>query len=191
MKLLLIFFILLLSNCSKPKTVFICGDHICINKSEANAYFEENLTIEVQVISKNKKEEPDLVKLNMMEDAKNVRKISLEKKDNIEMPMKTLSKNEVKKIKAKLKLKEKGKKELKKVSKKNDQALIVTSTSQERKEKKITKKINDKKFNLRNENQKDVFDICTKIENCNIEEISKYLIKLGKNKKFPKITTRE
>ena len=80
MKLLLIFFILLLSNCSKPKTVFICGDHICINKSEAKAYFEENLTIEVQVISKNKKEEPDLVKLNMMEDAKNVRKISLEKK---------------------------------------------------------------------------------------------------------------
>ena len=55
MKLLLIFFILLLSNCSKPKTVFICGDHICINKSEANAYFEENLTIEVQIISKNKK----------------------------------------------------------------------------------------------------------------------------------------
>ena len=30
-------------------------------------------------------EEGDLVKLNMMEDAKNVRKISLEKKDNIEL----------------------------------------------------------------------------------------------------------
>ena len=191
MKFLLIFFFLLLNNCSKPKTVFICGDHICINKSEANAYFEENLTIEVQVISNNKNEEPDLIKLNMIEGTKNVRKVSLEKKDNIDMPMKTLSKNEVKKIKAKLKLKEKDKKELIKVSKKNEQALIVTSSSNEMKEKKITKKTNDKKFNLRNKNQKDVYDICTKIENCNIEEISKYLIKLGKNKKFPKITRRE
>ena len=41
-----IFSFILISSCSKPKTVFICGDHICVNKSEANAYFEENLTIE-------------------------------------------------------------------------------------------------------------------------------------------------
>ena len=27
----------------KPKTVFICGDHICVNKTEAKQYFEENL----------------------------------------------------------------------------------------------------------------------------------------------------
>ena len=40
----------------KPKSVLICGDHKCINKAEAKQYFEENLTIEVQIVSKNKKE---------------------------------------------------------------------------------------------------------------------------------------
>ena len=37
---LLIFMFLL--NCSKSKTVLICGDHVCVNKAEANQYFEEN-----------------------------------------------------------------------------------------------------------------------------------------------------
>ena len=44
-----------MQNCSKPKTVLVCGDHICINKSEANQYFEENLSIEVKIIDKKKK----------------------------------------------------------------------------------------------------------------------------------------
>ena len=44
MKYILIFTLLILfQNCSKPKTVFICGDHICINKNEAQKYFEEKL----------------------------------------------------------------------------------------------------------------------------------------------------
>ena len=33
---------LLLANCGKPKTVLICGDHICVNKAEAEEYFYEN-----------------------------------------------------------------------------------------------------------------------------------------------------
>ena len=33
MKLFLSFFIFfLITNCSKPKTVLICGDHVCLNK---------------------------------------------------------------------------------------------------------------------------------------------------------------
>ena len=47
--LIILFF---LTNCSKSKTVLICGDHVCINKAEANQYFEENLSIEVRVIEK-------------------------------------------------------------------------------------------------------------------------------------------
>ena len=50
--LLLIPFFFLMSSCSKPKTVLICGDHICINKAEAEQYFEDNLTLEVKVIDK-------------------------------------------------------------------------------------------------------------------------------------------
>ena len=34
-------------------------------------------------------------------------------------------------------------------------------------------------------------DICSVLENCSIDEISKYLIKLGKKRDFPDITTRE
>ena len=42
-----------------------------------------------------------------------------------------------------------------------------------------------------NKKRKDIVDICTILEKCSIDEISKYLIKQGKNKKFPNITTRE
>ena len=40
-------------------------------------------------------------------------------------------------------------------------------------------------------NKKIMLDICTIIEKCNIEEISKYLIKKGNQRKFPDITLRE
>ena len=41
---LLITLFFFIQNCSKPKHVYICGDHICVNKSEAEQYFEENLS---------------------------------------------------------------------------------------------------------------------------------------------------
>ena len=44
------FDILVLYGCSKPRAVLICGDHICVNKSEAEQYFEDNLSIEVQIV---------------------------------------------------------------------------------------------------------------------------------------------
>ena len=56
MKKIIFFFLLnLLQNCSNTKTDMICGDHKCINKDEAQQYFEENLSIEVKIID-NKKE---------------------------------------------------------------------------------------------------------------------------------------
>ena len=69
-----------MQNCSKPKTVLVCGDHICINKSEANQYFKENLSIEVKIIDSKKNIKPDLVELNLNESVGN-RKISINKKD--------------------------------------------------------------------------------------------------------------
>ena len=64
-KTLLIIIILFLSNCNKPKTVLICGDHVCVNKVEAKQYFEENLSIEVKVINKQPQKEINLVELNL------------------------------------------------------------------------------------------------------------------------------
>ena len=42
-----------------------------------------------------------------------------------------------------------------------------------------------------NKLKKDLVDVCTIIEKCSIDEISKYLIKLGKKRDFPDITIRE
>ena len=69
------FFIFLLFNfigCDKNKTVMICGDHICVNKTEARQFFEENLTIEVKIMDK-KKKKIDLVELNLKEIQKDVK----------------------------------------------------------------------------------------------------------------------
>ena len=54
---------------------------MCINKSEAKQYFEENLTIEVKVINPKEKKEINLVELNLNESSNDKRQISiLEKK---------------------------------------------------------------------------------------------------------------
>ena len=102
----LIFF---LSNCSKPKTVLICGDHVCLNKAEAEQYFDKKKLIK----SKEKKKEKLLFK-----------------------------------------------------------------------KKTITNKDVNKKRN-------DLVDVCTILEKCSIDEISKYLLEQGKRKKFPNLTTRQ
>ena len=70
-KFFFIFIFIILQSCSKPKTVLICGDHICVNKKEANQYFEENLSLEVKILNKDNKKNFDLVELNLREDFKN------------------------------------------------------------------------------------------------------------------------
>ena len=42
-----------------------------------------------------------------------------------------------------------------------------------------------------NKNIYDVVDVCTIIEKCSIEEISKYLINQGKKRDYPDITLKE
>ena len=67
-------------NCSKPKTVLICGDHICVNKQEAQQYFEENLTLEVKIIDKEDPENIDLVELNLNTTNEKVKEVNVFKK---------------------------------------------------------------------------------------------------------------
>ncbi len=46
-------------------------------------------------------------------------------------------------------------------------------------------------FKINTKNRKvEVVDVCTIIKNCNIEEISRYLIKQGKKKKYPNLNTK-
>ena len=98
--------IFILINCSgKPKAVFICGDHECINKAEAEKYFEENLSIEVKLLKSKEKKEIDLVQLNLKEMSNHRQESSNSIKDD-KNNLKVLSKNEIKEIKSKIKSKE-------------------------------------------------------------------------------------
>jgi hypothetical protein len=172
---------LFLQNCGKPKTVLICGDHVCVNKKEAEQYFEENLSIEVKLIDvnkKNKKQNVDLIELNLNLDDKDKRKIAISKKTTTNKKIKLLSNNEIKKIKS----------DIKKKKKKNK----IVSKKIEKKIQKNKKQSNLKKNNNNiGKNREEIVDICTILDKCSIDEISKYLLNLGKKKDFPDITIRE
>ena len=104
MKTFLFFIIIIfLSNCSKPKTVLICGDHVCVNKTEANQYFEENLTLEVKVITNKKKNTIDLIELNLNQDYKDNKKITVSSKNSKNLNLKKLSSKEIIEIKRNIK----------------------------------------------------------------------------------------
>ena len=154
----------------------ICGDHVCINKLEAKQYFEDNLSIEVKILNQDKNKEEDLVQLNLDISFENKKKISIKKKENTEKSIKTLSKNEIKDIKNKI-----AKKNKKNKTKKNK--LSVKSEN----------KLNNisKKSVKVNKNIYEVVDVCTIIEKCSIEEISKYLINQGNERNYPDITIKE
>ena len=115
----IIFLYIFVLSCSKPKTVLICGDRECINNSEAEQYFEKNLTIEVKVIDK-KKKEIDLIELNLNKNSSNKRIVTAKKKDEINEEFKVFNKKKIKKMKDEIKIsKKKDKSTIGKISNKN------------------------------------------------------------------------
>ena len=174
---------LLLANCGKPKTVLICGDHICVNKAEAEEYFQENLSIEVKILDKRIKDEMDLVELNLKQNQSGGKRISILSKKNTKNKIKILSNEEITEIKKDIKNRKKEKKIAKKIIKKKKETI--------ENEKKIIKKDSKILENSIKKKHNDVVDVCTIIKECSIDEISKYLLKQGKEKSFPDITTRQ
>ena len=186
MKILLFFFIIFLTqSCNKPKTVLICGDHVCINNAEAEQYFEDNLTLEVKIIDNKGKNELDLVELNLKPDLDGKKEIAVINKDKTKNEIKILSNDEIEKKKLELKQRKKIKKIESKEKKITKQAKL--------KLKKIEKTPNNIKKTSEGVNKpiKKITDICTILEKCSIDEISKYLVKQGKKKEFPNITIRD
>ena len=180
MKTFLFFIIIIfLSNCSKPKTVLICGDHVCVNKTEANQYFEENLTLEVKVITNKKKNTIDLIELNLNQDYKDNKKITVSSKNSKNLNLKKLSSKEIIEIKRNIKKNKDKQKIAQKINKKVLKKNISKPNNSEILEKNVNKKT------------KEAFDVCKILEKCNIDEISKYLLNHGKNKDFPDITLRQ
>ena len=185
-----LFIVFFLTNCSKPKTVLICGDHICINKTEAEQYFKENLSIEVKIVDKQSKNEINLVELNLKENNQGVKNINISSKKETSKKLKALSNQEINEIKKNIKKKQKEKvfanKNLEKVSK--NEVRTLKKKIKEKKEKLVKEKTHSK---VVYKNQKEVFDVCTILEKCSIDEISEYLINQGKKKDFPDITRRQ
>jgi|MDTC01.3.fsa_nt_gb hypothetical protein len=184
--IIVILTLILLQNCSKHKTALICGDHLCVNKAEAEKYFQENLSIEVKIIKKNKSatEEVDLVELNLVKSSSNQKQINIIQKDRTKEKIKILTKDEVSVIKKNIK-KNKKEKKIKKNKKENQ--------SQITKKKNATKEknIQNKSKKIVNKTSKRPVDVCTIIEKCSIDEISKFLVEQGKKGKYPDITIRE
>ena len=187
----LIIFILMLFTifgCSKTKTVLICGDHVCINKAEAKQYFEENLSLEVKIVNQNIEKEVDLVELNLRNND-NDKKISITRKEVTNKNLKILSDKEKKDIKNKIKQKNKVRKEqknkkiVKKNNKKKAEKNYLNQAKLKENKKKLQKNVN-KSIN-------EIEDVCNLIKVCNIDEISKYLSKIGKKKDYPDITKRQ
>ena len=179
MKNIFIIIIFLITvSCSKPKTVFICGDHICVNKAEAQQYFEENLTLEVKVLKDESTKEPSLIELNLNQTNIENKQVFVKKKIGNKKDIKKLTKKEKKKIASEVKRKQINKIASKKTLKKDKKISINEN------KKRITKK---KLINK----QQESFDVCQIIKECTIEGISKYLIKEGNKRSFPDITTRQ
>ncbi len=175
MRVILIFLLILFINgCSKPKAILICGDHVCINKDEAQQFFEENMSIEVKIVDSKEKKEINLVELNLMNNTEK-KNIIVSKKGKIERDIKILTNDEIEKKKLEINQKKIAKKVSRKVNTK----------------KTFNKNIKKKETIINNEKSQEIFNICLYIENdCNIEEISKYLLKKGSDKDFPDITLR-
>ena len=185
-KLIIILFIFTIYGCNKPKTVLICGDHVCVNKTEAEQYFEENLTLEVKVIEQKKTKNINLVELNLKSNSGGKKEISVLQKKQTNKKVKKLSNIEKKRKKAELR----KRKKIKNRETKNKKIIKQVKLEKTRiKENKTKNKLNRKK--IVNKSNQNITDICTIIEKCSIEEISKYLVKQGKSKKFPDITIRE
>ena len=171
MKFLKIIFLLFIIQCAGPlnkvEKVYICGDHRCANKAEADEYFDNNISIEIYSIETKKEtdENLDLAELNILKE-----KLITKKKIVIKDEKKKLDEKikERKKL-AKLKIREIKKpiKNIQQDKKKNN----VKNKKQKKQKSKIT-----------------FIRICKNLEECDIDKISQIVMDIGKQKDFPDIT---
>ena len=177
MKYFLIIFLFIIVACSSNnvKKIYICGDHPCADKNEVENYFNNNISVEVFTISSDSKNlnNFDLVELNIED--KNLLKKTNEDLKNI---------NKRKEIEFKKKIEERKKVAKLKIKK------IEKNNKTENKLKK-TKTTNKSKNSLNTKSKKQNIAyvmICKNIEECDIDEVTKLITSMNKNKSFPDIS---
>ena len=192
MKYILIF--ILFISCGKPQSILICGDKPCKNKDEANKYFNENLTLEIKIIDKKKEETFNLVNLNLnkneIKDVRIFKKMEDNKINDIQKEFK-VSKQPINNEGAK---KKKPKKPAINTTEKNnvnnkkkDSSFVKLNKDRNLKKKRKT----SNKKPLETKNAVNTKNICLVLENCDIDQITKFLIEKGDKKDFPDITRSE
>ena len=206
----LIFFILILS-CSTVKKDYVCGDHPCVDKKEFNEFFSKNFIVEIKPQKKKNIKQNDLVRLNT--ESLNSKKND-NKYDKINRKIKAKKdKEELKKEKKRLlterknkKIEEKNKalerKKIAKYSKSKSKNKNLTTSKVDQKEttsliyskktsdeKKSIVEISKSNISVNTDKIKNVKSICAEIKDCDINEIADLLIKKGKNKPYPNITS--
>lgn len=211
MRLIYILSCLFLISCVGVKKEYVCGDRPCLDKKDFNEYFLQNLTVEIMPQKDKKIKNNNLIILNTK--SENIKKPNQKTSKSEEKLKKKVEKQKLKaekirlleerKIKkAELKLKKKKNKRITKSykpvdaskksiidkkNKKDHQTInVVNKTTVKKSNIKEVKK-SDIKINLvRSQNVK---SICDSIKDCDIDKIAEILIKEGKEKPFPSITS--
>ena len=207
MKYIFIFFLLFLVSCSINNKTYMCGDRACIDNKEFKEYFAKNLIVEIKNKKSKKNYSLDLVKLNTTDKNKSKSKKMTKNVDNKQKKKddKALFKAKKNKLKEERRIKKINDKKLaklKKINKKNNKDITINTTKKNKflidsvkKPTKITNQIIDDKKLKRHETfrsirSKNQISVCKKIKDCNIDKIAELLIKKGKKKDFPNITSK-
>ena len=188
-KLYLQFFFLLLS-CNSTKKNYVCGDRPCLNKKDFNEYFANNLSIEIKSYQYKKIKNVDLIELNT--------KILNSKAGDKKLAKKNLKlrkKVEKEKLKAEKKI-------LSKVSKSNNSEKKTVKIKTDDKTKQVKNIVDKPIFNKENKNKivnnevkvksvksQNIKSACYDVADCDIDKIAEKLIKKGREKPFPNITS--
>jgi hypothetical protein len=209
MKFFYILIFLILLSCNTTKKEYVCGDHLCVDKKEFNEYFSENLIIEISVRDKKKKKKSiDLVKLNTdsnvkkKNDNKNSKKKEriLKKNEKVKLKkqkVRLLEERKIREIEEKNKVKQR---KITKIQEKNEQNLQNEKSVNRKmiidkvvdtigKQKKPPKKITEKTISMDSVKTENVKSICDEIKDCDIDKIAELLIKKGKDKPFPNMSS--
>ncbi len=170
-------------SCSlEKKGAYICGDRECLDKKEIEEYFSKNLSVEVSFVNKAEKNESlNLVKLNTnSEKSKKKSDILITEKKKTSNFKKKEKKRELEKKRKLAKLKKLEKR--KKIKRERKTAQLKSKKINKNLEK--TKKLKEKK------ETKKTKEFCLILEECDIDQISDYFIKIGKEKNYPDITKK-
>lgn len=171
--LIILFFLIGCTSLQDSSRIYICGDHPCKNKKEIDDYFKNNISIEVYTIESNKKkrENFDLVDLNLLK-----KEINNKNKKSVKSYI-SKKKHDNKLIKSN------------KVEKQTKLNLKVQTDDSENKSIKKSKKVDQTKsvFKSQKNSQTKIVHLCKNLKECDIDFISKTIMKTGKEKSFPEL----